>query len=99
MPASLWGDELLRRGERAGYAVRVLAAGLGERRLAAASAADVLAELAHDPHRVEPARDERLVEVDDEKRTPVVARRDDRALRLLLLADPVGEVAQRPAPE
>ena len=39
-----------------------------QRRLAAAAAADVLAELAHDLHGVEPARDERLVEVDDEER-------------------------------
>ena len=59
----------------------------------------MLAELAHDLHGVEPARDERLVEVDDQEHTPVVARRDDRAVGLLLLADPVGEVPQRAALE
>ena len=58
-----------------------------------------LPQLAHDLHGVEPARDERLVEVDDEEDAPVVARGDDRAVGLLLLADPVGEVAQRPALE
>src|SRR4029079_11438350 len=62
---------------------------------ASPAAADVLAELAHDLHGVEPAGNERLVEVDDEEHTPVVARGHDRAVRLLLLADPVGKVPQR----
>ena len=49
------GDRLLAGLERVAHAVGVLAARLGERRLAAAAAADVLAELAHELRRVEAA--------------------------------------------
>src|SRR4051812_34865016 len=97
--ASSRRDDVLRGSKRIGDAVRVLAARLGERRLPSPAPADVLAELAHDLHGVEPALDERLVEIDDEEHPPVVARRDDGAVGLLLLADPVREVPKGPALE
>src|SRR5579875_1275100 len=92
-------DEPPRRCERLGDAVRVAASGFGERWLAAASAADVLAELAGDLHGVEAPGDERLAEVDHQEDASVVPGGDDRAFGLLLLADAVGEVPQRPAPQ
>src|SRR6185437_9508567 len=83
--------------ERLGHAARILTARLGHRRLAAAAAADVRTELLDEARGVEPALDERLVEVDDEERAPVVDRRDDRSCGLLLLAQHVREVAERAA--
>ena len=53
--ASASATRLLAGLERVAHAARVLAARLGERRLAAAAAADVLAELAHELRRVEAA--------------------------------------------
>src|SRR5207248_1265442 len=87
-------NRLLAGLERIAETLRVLPPRLGECRLAAAAAADVLAELANELRCIEAALDERLVEVDHDVGPAVVDRGHDRAVGLLLLANPVGEVSQ-----
>src|SRR5204862_5105176 len=83
---------LLGRLDRSGNVVRAVAAGLSHRRLAAAATADELSHLRSELSSVDP---ECLIEVDDDVDSPFRDRRDDRTFRLLLLPDPVGEIAER----
>ena len=71
-----------------------LPAGLGQRRPAAAPAADVFRRVADERDRVHPLVGERLVEIEDEKGSAVVCRPEQHGCGAFLLPDPVCEVAQ-----
>src|SRR5581483_5847955 len=85
-------EGLLRRRERVRDLAGDVAAGLRHRRLAAATAADDLPHLVRELRRVDA---DALREVDDDVHAVVGDRGDDGAVGPLLLADAVGEIAQR----
>src|SRR4051794_11516384 len=98
-PGSPLPPSLLQQGGLCGFQglsqrFRLLAARLRERGAAASAALDVLCRVADELHGVDALVGERLVEVEDEEGTTVVGRPEEHRGGVLLLPEPIGEVAE-----